>query len=154
MPSLTCHWNLVQTAWVHTKNQLDYGRKYKLSGQGCDMHSWYGDVLSAPESKTAKKCCYNSNDKTTWPCMWKKPQEIAGWKDLGGDGNGFEISHGANDCPDCSNVSVDSAIEGWKGSPKHDDVMRGKGRWAKLTKIGCYFENTDANKWANCWFSE
>jgi len=154
MPSLTCHWSLVQTAYVHTKNQLDYGGKYEPSGQGCDAHSWYGDVLSAPGSETAKKCCFDLNDDTTHSCMWKKPQEIAGWKALGEDGNGFEISHGLNDCPRCTKVSVDSAIKGWKKSSGHDDVLRGKGGWAKLTKIGCYFENAGANKYANCWLSE
>ena len=85
--------------------------------------------------------------------MFKKPQEIAGYNALGGDGNGFEISHGASACSSCTKVSVDSAIKGWKSSPGHDAVLRGEGYWEKLTKIGCYFENAGANKFANCWLA-
>ena len=82
--------------------------------------------------------------------MWKKPQEIAGWKALGGQGNGFEITWGSKG----SEVSLDGAIKSWKGSKGHNNVMAGKGIWATLTKIGCYFENRDGSGWANCWFSD
>jgi hypothetical protein len=52
--------------------------------------------------------------------MWNKPRELSGYK-----GNGFEISHGAPNV----RVSAKSAVDGWKGSAPHNDVMINAAGW-------------------------
>jgi hypothetical protein len=78
----------------------------------CNMHSW-------SESPRWSGCCFTGSfapDESK--CMWDKPRELTAYT-----GNGFEISHGGG------MVTPESAVEGWKGSPPHSDVILNQGIW-------------------------
>lgn len=64
--------------------------------------------------------CYRSNDETTWPVMWDKPKEIAGYP-----GRGYEISASATPA-----ITPDQALALWQGSAPHNDVILNQGIWA------------------------
>ena len=79
---LKCDHNMRWVANKHVENQLDNGYsdgsviftfifkylifknlKHQDLQNGCNGHSWFGAV----------GCCYNSDNRATWPCMWNKP---------------------------------------------------------------------------------
>ncbi len=63
--------------------------------------------------------CYDSNDDATWPIMWNKPNEIAGYA-----GRGYEVSAWAS-----PSITPDQALALWQGSAPHNDVLLNKGIW-------------------------
>jgi len=77
----------------------------------CNMHSWSAQGPWTP-------CCYTA-DHAQAACMWNKPGELTIYA-----GNGFEnaVSGGAN-------LSTSQAVEAWKGSPAHNNVMLNLGIW-------------------------
>ena len=84
----------------------------------CNPHSWSkkGDWSS---------CCY-TNDHKQAQCMWDKPMEIAGY-----DSHGYEIAYYQ------SNGAVPSvALDGWKVSKGHNQVMINLDIWSKVTWQG------------------
>lgn len=83
------------------------------SGQ-CNMHSW-------SRSPSWSGCCYTSNHAQA-NCMWNKPRELSGYR-----GNGYEVAHGAPG----ANVTPQSAVQGWLGSPAHRDVLLNGGIWGE-----------------------
>jgi hypothetical protein len=79
----------------------------------CDgnLHSW-------SNSGNWTGGCY-SKDKATWPVMWNKPQEIAGYP-----GRGYEISAWAT-----PSITAGQALSWWQGSADHNDVILNNGMW-------------------------
>ncbi len=75
----------------------------------CNLHSW-----SSKGKWTA--CCYTSDHKQAAK-MWSKPSELTEYK-----GNGYEIS--------ASGVSAATALEVWKKSSGHNQVIISGGIWA------------------------
>ncbi len=61
--------------------------------------------------------CYDGENKATLPIMWDKPKEITGYPTPG-----FEIFH--------SGSTADGALQGWKGSTEHNDVILNQNMWA------------------------
>merc|ERR1712080_130133 len=62
---------------------------------------------------------------------------------------GFEISAGVYDSAS-PEAAAEGALNSWKGSKGHNDVILAKGdTWKKMTRIGCFRKG----KFANCWFS-
>lgn len=77
-----------------------------------NLHSW-----SANGAWTSG--CYDSNDEATWPIMWNKPNEIAGYP-----GRGYEVSAWAS-----PSITPDQAVALWQGSAPHNDVLLNRGIW-------------------------
>ena len=74
--------------------------------------------------------------------MWDKPREIANYA-----GNGYEIAHYTSGV-----VTAQSALNGWKGSSAHNDVILNKDIWAShpWKAIGACFDG----HYACVWFGE
>ena len=80
----------------------------------CNLHSWSGQG-------SWTSCCYTS-DHAQASCMWNKPREIAGYP-----GNGYEIATGYSSRD--WTITPERALESWKGSPPHLDVILNRGKW-------------------------
>ena len=93
-------------------------QNYRPFNTTCNMHSWStkGDWTS---------CCYTS-DHAKAECMWNKPRELTTYP-----GNGYEIAHGFTVVPLNSETSTSPsrALEGWKSSNGHNDVIINRGIW-------------------------
>ena len=100
---------LMQVARLHV---YDLVTNQPAKGK-CNLHSWSNKGKWSP-------CCYNGNDASA-KCMWEKPKELTGYS-----GSGFEIAAYA------TNMSPQIAIDGWKGSSGHNEVMINKGSWKNL----------------------
>jgi hypothetical protein len=78
----------------------------------CNMHSW-----SSKGKWTS--CCYTADHKKA-SCMWNKPSELTSYKS-----NGYEIA--------CMGVNTaERALECWKGSPGHNDVILNNAPWKNM----------------------
>lgn len=100
--------------------------------QSCNMHSW-------SSKGTWSGCCYDGS-KAAARCMWKKPKEIAGYKD-----NGYEIAANA------SGITPEKALSLWQKSPAHHAVMINKDQWKKPWRaMGVAVEGD----YAVAWFGE
>ncbi len=104
----------------------------------CNLHSW-------SNKGSWSQCCY-TGDHARASCMWDKPREISkgAYK-----GNGFEIACGRKGI---SELTTYSALECWKGSSPHLDVILNRGIWAKYKwkAIGAGI----SSHYAVVWFAE
>jgi uncharacterized protein YkwD len=97
----------------------------------CNLHSW-------SESPRWSGCCYTA-DHSQGKCMWDKPRELTAYK-----GDGFEISHAVFG----ARVTPKGAVDGWKGSPGHNDVILNRGTWrAEWHAIGVGISEGYAVAW-------
>ena len=67
---------------------------------------------------------YDSSNSNTWSAMWSAPQRF----NTGYPGNGYEniVGYGGFDTPD---MTAETALEEWKNSPLHNDVILNQGQW-------------------------
>lgn len=79
-------------------------------GNGCNMHSW-------SQSPRWSGCCYRGG--SDGKCMWDKPRELSGYR-----GNGYEVS-----CGGSGGLTPKGAIDCWRGSQAHSDVILNRGMW-------------------------
>jgi uncharacterized protein YkwD len=89
----------------------------------CNLHSWSNKGNWRP-------CCYTSNHAKS-DCMWEKPRELTKYND-----SGFEIAAYSGNY-----ISAQSALDLWKNSHGHNDVILNKNKWKKEWKaigIGIY----------------
>jgi len=98
----------------------------KPSGGSCNLHSWSdkgerSDFL-AKNGVSWNSCCYTS-DHARNSCMWNKPREIS---DGAYKGNGYEIA-----ARNGRGITNYRALEQWKASPLHLDMILNRGKWAK-----------------------
>ncbi|MBW3596605.1 MAG: CAP domain-containing protein [Planctomycetes bacterium] len=108
LPEAALSPRLTAVAFAHVKDLL-HNRPHAATG---NLHCW-------SESMRWTGGIYRPEDKSTWPVMWRKPREIAGY-----DGYGFEIA--------ASNVdNADHALRAWRDSPAHLDVILNRGVWSK-----------------------
>lgn len=79
----------------------------------CNLHSW---------SKSARwsGCCYKGSKEGE--CMWKKPSEITNYKS-----EGYEIAAFYS-----NKMTAEKALELWKSSRGHNDVICNKGIWTSM----------------------
>ncbi|OFX42223.1 MAG: hypothetical protein A2046_03925 [Bacteroidetes bacterium GWA2_30_7] len=114
LPAIPISKSLTYVAQVHCKDLFDNKPDKKTS---CNAHSW-----SDKGSWTA--CCYTSDHKRA-SCMWNKPRELTNYK-----GNGYEIAFGSSDdyFEDYS-TAPEVALNGWKKSTGHNDVILNKDIW-------------------------
>jgi hypothetical protein len=81
-------------------------------GGQCNLHSWSDAGIWTP-------VCYTP-DHANATGMWYKPREITGNTYTG---IGFEIAYQGSSNPS-------SALNAWKGSPAHNEVILNAGPWA------------------------
>lgn len=90
------------------ENNPDRGR--------CNLHSW-------SRSKEWQGCCYR-DARPKAECMWEKPREITRGRYTG---NGYEIAAWLSE-----DITPEYALELWKKSKGHHDVMINSGVWSTL----------------------
>ena len=117
LPTIVLSKSLTIVAQTHA-HDLSYNRPFNKK---CNMHSW-------SDKGKWSSCCYTEDHKQS-ECMWKKPQELTKYK-----GNGFEISHGYSQFEKFSGdtVTAVTALDGWKSSKGHNNVILNKDIWAKM----------------------
>lgn len=103
-------WHTVDAAYAQ-----DVSGKWG-SDPECNLHSWYG----VPGTKFGR-CCYTP-DHARAPCMWEKPAELSRGRYAAA---GFE--NAAYGYP-----SPRAALEAFKTSPAHEDVILNRNAWAGL----------------------
>lgn len=108
--------------------------------KNCNAHSW-------SDKGAWSKCCYTPDHKQA-QCMWDKPKELTNYTD-----NGFEIACGSSDPMYKEFVmSADYALESWKKSVHHNNVIINKDKWKdsnwNAIGIGIY------NGFAVVWFGK
>lgn len=90
----------------------------------CNMHSW------SEGSDLWSGCCFDFSDGT---CMWKKPGELtSAWGAERYPGNGYEDATSA--------TTPESALDSWKGSKPHNDVILNLDIWTNYNPwpaMGC-----------------
>jgi len=101
-----------QVAEAHVKDLAVNNPEAACNG---NMHSW-------SNKGTWKGGCYDPNNSSTYPIMWDKPQEIAGFATYG-----YEIAAGGTATPA-------SALSTWQGSPLHNNVIVNQGMWTQPWK--------------------
>jgi len=114
LPTIPLSKKLTQVAQAHVKD-LAENYDFKEGDNRCNMHSW-------SDRGVWSGCCY-TDDHAEAACMWNKPKEIAGYMS-----SGYEIAHFNS-----AGVTASEAIEGWKGSKSHNEVMINLGIWKQVT---------------------
>ncbi len=104
--------SLTKVAKLHVK---DLAENHPNKGV-CNLHSW-----SDKGSWTA--CCYTSDHKNA-KGMWNKPRELTSYK-----GNGYEIAAASS-----GTLTPKHALEMWKRSKGHHNVIINKGMWKREWK--------------------
>lgn len=110
LPTIPLSYSLTKVAKMHTYDLYTNNPETAK----CNMHSW-----SKMGSWTA--CCYTSNHAQA-ECMWNKPRELTEYK-----GDGFEIAARL-----VGSATAEQAMEGWKKSTGHNQVMINAGTWKRL----------------------
>lgn len=117
LPIIPLSSSLTFVAQAHCKdlvlNKPNYG--------SCNLHSW-------SSKGTWNGCCYTSDHKVA-TCMWNKPRELTNYK-----GDGFEIAFNIWRSNNATYTATpEEALEGWKGSSGHNDVILNKSIWRSIT---------------------
>lgn len=113
LPYVPLSTQLSYVAQVHAKDLFIY----KPNKNGCNMHSWSSNGKWS-------SCCYSPDHKHP-ECMWNKPKELTNYTDAG-----FEIAHNTWHSDDADyEVKAEEALNGWKGSQGHNDVILNKSIW-------------------------
>jgi len=104
----------------------------------CNLHSW-------STNGTWSSCCYTPDHQQAI-CMWNKPRELTNYK-----GDGFEIAfHIWRSDNATYTVTPQEALNGWKESQGHNDVILNKSIWNSISwnaiGIGIY------QGYATIWF--
>ena len=68
-------------------------------------------------------------------------QELSKWDDR----NGYEISAWSS-----GTITPSAAVDSWRGSSAHQNVILTQGSWTDLKTVGCAWHNTVAH----CWFAK
>jgi len=129
--------SLTKVAQIHAVDQQNneielFGNNTPDSGDNCNAHSW-------SNNGNWTSCCYTP-DHAEAKCMHLKPSEITDYT-----GNGYEISYWNS-----AGVTAINALEGWKSSVGHNNVIINKASWEGITwnsiGIGIY------KNYSNVWF--
>ena len=106
---------LTLVAATHVK---DLAEKEPHKQCGNNLHSW-------SQSKHWTGGCFNLQDKRTWPMMWNKPKEIAGYAGRGFENSATGVRNGE------PSLEPEAALDLWKNSQGHNDLLLNRGTWAK-----------------------
>lgn len=125
---------LMTVAELHVADLTDHP---EIASGNCNLHSW------SEGSDLWTGCCYTP-DHAEAQCMWKKPAEItASWGADKYTGNGYEIAEAGAGSPE-------SALELWKSSGPHHDVILNKDIWDGFSPwpaMGCGMKGSYGVVW-------
>jgi hypothetical protein len=107
LPAIPASSSLCTVAGAHTRD-LEMNRPH--DSPGCNLHSW-------SDRGSWSACCYTA-DHAEAQCMWDKPRELTVYT-----GDGYEIVYSGSSSPE-------AALDWWRGSPAHHDVILSRGIWA------------------------
>lgn len=129
LPAIPVSDELTRVAQAHV---ADLAANHPEDACNGNLHSWSNDGNWTGG-------CYDPNDNTTWPLMWNKPGEIAGYP-----GRGYEISAWAD-----PSITAEQALALWQGSPPHNAVILNQDIWTDYPwgAIGGWVENGYACAW-------
>jgi uncharacterized protein YkwD len=113
LPAIALSDKLTKVAQVHARDLMEH-YTFDPEHNKCNPHSW-------SNKGTWSACCYTSDHKEA-ACMWKKPEEIAGYA-----GSGYEIAYYSSD-----DVTAQEGLDGWKKSPGHNPLIINSGTWEKV----------------------
>ena len=111
LPKIPLSKSLTIVAQAHA---IDLSKHKPDFDKGCNGHSWSSDGKWT-------SCCY-TDDHAQAKCMWNKPRELTNYKD-----NGYEIVNYA------TNATPKIALDSWKKSSGHNQVIINEGVWKKAT---------------------
>ena len=135
LPAIPLSPQLTAVAQAHVQDLIaNSTTDPNYTGAGCVPHSW-----SSQGAWTGG--CYKYEDAASYPIMWDKPGEIAGYP-----GMGFEILYGANG----ATVTAAEALQAWQTDGPHNDVIVNQGVWQDINwqAIGVWVQDG----WAAVWF--
>ncbi len=135
LPAISLSASLCYVAGAHVwdlqTNHADQGE--------CNMHSW-------SEYGPWSECCY-SEDHEKAQCVWLKPEELTIYDDYG-----YEVAYFSPWPVGEHKGMAEAALEGWKGSPGHDQMIINKYAWKRMKwnamGVGIY------GNYAVVWFGE
>ena len=127
LPPIALSGNLMKVARAHIHDLAENSPQ----NNRCNLHSW-------SKKGSWKGCCYTGDNRSA-ECMWNKPREISNYK-----GNGYEIAYYQS-----VDMSPESALEGWKSSKGHRQVIENMGVWKKVkwNAMGLAIEGEFAVVW-------
>ncbi|MFJ7982086.1 S-layer homology domain-containing protein [Lysinibacillus xylanilyticus] len=122
--------SLTTVARAHVIDSNNYSPSEGVDQRGidCNLHSWSASGSWSP-------VCYTSDHQYAKQ-MWDKPRELTSY-----NGNGYEISASARD------ISPSLALDLWKNSTGHNNVIIGAGSWSTLTVMGVGINGDYAHVW-------
>lgn len=130
LPKLSFSKSLTEVARAHVRDSNTYTPENQVDSRGIkgNLHSWSGNGIWTPVVYTSD---HEYQDK-----MWSKPREITNYT-----GNGYEISASGR------RISPETALDLWKDSPGHNQVMSTQGMWSDLKTMGVSIDGHYAHVW-------
>ena len=130
LPKLSFSKSLTEVARAHVRDSNTYTPENQVDSRGIrgNLHSWSGNGSWTPVVYTSD---HEYQDK-----MWSKPREITNYT-----GNGYEISASGR------RISPETALDLWKDSPGHNQVMSTQGMWSDLKTMGVSIDGHYAHVW-------
>ena len=130
LPKLSFSKSLTEVARAHVRDSNTYTPENQVDSRGIkgNLHSWSGNGIWTPVVYTSD---HEYQDK-----MWSKPREITNYT-----GNGYEISASGR------RISPETALDLWKDSPGHNQVMSKQGMWSDLKTMGVSIDGHYAHVW-------
>ena len=123
--------SLTSVARAHVKDSHDYTPRLQLDGRGIqgNLHSWSNNGNWSGGAYTP--------DHAHAQIMWDKPSELTDYK-----GAGYEISV-------YHSIGIDPklALDLWKSSPGHNEVIIGDNDWSFITTMGVAMDKNYSHVW-------
>ena len=123
--------SLTSVARAHVKDSHDYTPRLQLDGRGIqgNLHSWSNNGNWRGGAYTP--------DHAYAEIMWDKPSELTDYK-----GAGYEISV-------YHSIGIDPklALDLWKSSPGHNEVIIGDNDWSFITTMGVAMDKNYSHVW-------
>lgn len=130
LPKLSFSKSLTEVARAHVRDSNTYTPENQVDSRGIkgNLHSWSANGSWTP-------VVYTSDHHYMYD-MWSKPREITNYT-----GNGYEISASGR------RISPETALDLWKDSPGHNQVMATQGMWSDLKTMGVSIDGGYAHVW-------
>lgn len=134
LPKLSLSKSLTTVARTHVADSNAHTPENQVDVRGIqgNLHSWSSYGSWTPVVYTSDHQ-YAAN-------MWSKPSELTSYP-----GSGFETSSRYS-----LSMTPDVALDSWKGSQGHNDVMTTQGMWSDLKTMGVGIDG----KYAHVWFGQ
>ena len=131
LPKLSFSKSLTEVARAHVRDSNTYTPENQVDSRGIkgNLHSWSANGSWTP-------VVYTSDHHYMYD-MWSKPREITNYT-----GNGYEISAKYSGM-----ISPETALNLWKNSPGHNQVMSTQGMWSDLKTMGVSIDGGYAHVW-------